>query len=174
MNTDTRPLVITSGACEPFHYGHFLYLRAACEIGDVVHVLNSDSWLEREKHRKPIIMREDERAAMISGFVGVENVIVWDGGCPDIGGAIRWIRSQWSRQRIVFAKGGDRHVGNLPGPECAACAELNIEIISGVGGTHKENNSSTLYEEVTRDRHRQVKIIDEARRITAALAAVLR
>jgi hypothetical protein len=44
----------------------------------------------------------------------------------------------------VFAKGGDRHAGNIPTPEVFVCNEIGCEIVNDIGFGGKVQSSSEL------------------------------
>lgn len=128
-------VVVTSGACDPFHPGHASYIAEAAKLGGRhIHVLNADSWLQREKGREPILSQE-ERAVVIGSIAGVDEVMTWDDGTRSIAGAIREIRRRWPKARMTLAKGGDRRpdVNPIPEEEVDACRECDVRTAWDVG-----------------------------------------
>ena len=48
----------------------------------------------------------------------------------------------------IFAKGGDRHKGNIPTPEVLVCEEIGCKIVNDVGHGGKVQSSSDLVKKV--------------------------
>ena len=44
----------------------------------------------------------------------------------------------------IFAKGGDRHTGNIPSPEVLVCNKIGCKIVNDVGHGGKVQSSSEL------------------------------
>ena len=132
-----RKLIAVSGGFDPIHKGHIRMIREAAKLGDVVVILNSDSWLENKKGYK--FMNFEERsyiAGSIKGVVLTTGVNDSDGTVCE---ALRRIRPD------AFANGGDRYEKNTP--EMSVCEELGIEMLWNIGG-EKEQSSSTLVNNV--------------------------
>ncbi|KKR45752.1 MAG: Glycerol-3-phosphate cytidylyltransferase [Parcubacteria group bacterium GW2011_GWC1_40_13] len=111
-------VVAVSGGFDPIHIGHVRMIREAKKLGDkLVVIMNNDNWL---KHKKGYaFMSENERKEILEAIKGVDEVR------PDI-----------------FAKGGDRHIGNIP--EVAVCEEIGCKIVSDIGDGGKVQSSSWL------------------------------
>ena len=58
--------IALSGGFDPVHVGHVRMIQAAAEIGDVIVIANSDSWLQRKKGY--IFMPWSERAEILSAI----------------------------------------------------------------------------------------------------------
>lgn len=71
--------VYTGGTFDLPHAGHVRFLQQCAELGEVVVSLNSDDFVAAYKGRPPV-MSFDERAAVISHFVSVADVILNSGG----------------------------------------------------------------------------------------------
>ncbi len=136
-----KKLVMVSGGFDPVHIGHVRLFKEARKLGDkLVVLLNNDNWLIYKKGF--VFMPEHERKEVIEAFEGVDEVIVSSHkkNTKDISISkeIRAIRPH------VFAKGGDRHVGNIPTPEVLVCREIGCVIVNDVGFGGKVQSSSEL------------------------------
>jgi cytidyltransferase-like protein len=136
-------IVLITGGFDPVHSGHIDYIRAAKQLGHRLIVgINSDAWLERKKGRAFMPLRE--RGTIVSNIVGVDQVIVFDDSDNSASDAIRQVREQFPKDRIVFANGGDRTADNIPE---MSINDDNLEFQFGVGGEFKRNSSSWILEE---------------------------
>ena len=87
-------------------------------------------------------MPQHERKEIIEAFHAVDRVILSSHkkNTKDISITedIRLLRPH------IFAKGGDRNVGNIPSPEVLVCQEIGCKIINDVGWGGKVQSSSDL------------------------------
>ncbi len=117
--------VAVSGGFDPIHIGHVRYIREAAELGDLVVIVNGDSFLMRKKGF--VFMPALERAEIIKSIVGVKEVFIFDSDTDDVCSALAIVKAD------VFAKGGDR-----TGPENIAewkwCQENGVQIVVDIGG----------------------------------------
>jgi cytidyltransferase-like protein len=81
--------IYTGGTFDLPHAGHVAFLRRCAELGEVTVALNTDAFIARYKGRPPV-MSYEERAAVISEFQSVSEVI------PNIGGT----DSRWSIMQV--------------------------------------------------------------------------
>lgn len=123
-HTINRPVIAVSGGFDPIHVGHIRYIKEAALRGDVVVILNSDSWLNRKKGYA--FMPWDQRAEILREIKGVKDVVM---AKDDDGTVCETLKNLLPR---FFAKGGDRTKDNTP--EKRICKSLGIEIIWGCGG----------------------------------------
>lgn len=138
-----KRIVLVTGGFDPLHSGHIAYFKAAKELGDILVVgANSDEWLCRKKGQA--FMSWSERAEIISNITGVDRVINFDDSDDSANGAILKVRNIFPNDRIIFANGGDRTIGNIPEMDII---DENIEFIFGVGGNDKKNSSSWILQE---------------------------
>lgn len=126
-------IVAVSGGFDPIHVGHIRYIRESARWGDVVVILNSDSWLIRKKGYA--FMPWEQRAEIIREIRGVRDVIMATDSDNTVCKSLRSLYPDY------FAKGGDRTRANTP--EQALCKELNIEILWNMGG-EKATSSQEL------------------------------
>lgn len=134
-------VVAVSGGFDPVHIGHVRMFQEAKKLGDeLVVLLNNDNWLKLKKGY--VFMPEHERKEIIEAFEAVDRVIISSHkkNTKDISisNDLRSIRPH------IFAKGGDRHSGNIPTPEVLVCQEISCEIVNDVGFGGKVQSSSLL------------------------------
>lgn len=132
-------IVAVSGGFDPIHIGHIRYIQAAAKIagenGVLVVIANKDSWLRRKKGFA--FMGESERMEILASINGVDYVIPWDDGTPNVAECLRVLKPH------VFANGGDRNsIENVP--EYPVCQEINCAMIFGVGGGKIQSSSDLL------------------------------
>jgi len=126
-------VVAASGGMDPLHFGHVQYLNLARSLGDkLVVIVNSDEFLIRKKGYA--FMPLEERMGILSALRCVDEVVACIDQDQSVCETLRMLKPN------VFAKGGDRNVGNIP--EAAVCKELGIEIVDGLGA--KIQSSSEL------------------------------
>jgi D-beta-D-heptose 7-phosphate kinase/D-beta-D-heptose 1-phosphate adenosyltransferase len=137
-----RNIVIVSGGMDPIHKGHAQYIEAASSYGDVVVLLNSDAWLVRKKGYA--FMCWDERKFLLERLRGVWRVDDVDDTDGSVKEGILNIHKEFKGDSytILFAKGGDRILGNTP--EVALCNELGIQIIWNCGGGKVQSSSELV------------------------------
>mgnify|MGYP001591670219 CR=1 FL=1 len=131
--------VAVSGGFDPIHIGHVRMIQEAKKLGDkLVVIMNNDNWLRHKKGYA--FMSEMERKEILESIKGVDEVFVTEHeeGTLDISicDALRKVKPD------IFAKGGDRHVGNIP--EVAVCEEIGCKIVSDIGDGGKVQSSSWL------------------------------
>lgn len=132
---------IVSGGFDPLHEGHIEMIKAAAKASDGVIVLaNSDEWLRRKKGKNFHSMKT--RKSILENLKGVIDVLEFDDSDNSASDGIRKVRIKYPKVHLVFANGGDRKKDNIP--ECPACAECNVDLAFGVGGTNKANSSSWI------------------------------
>jgi D-beta-D-heptose 7-phosphate kinase/D-beta-D-heptose 1-phosphate adenosyltransferase len=127
------------------HIGHVRLFNEAKKLGDeLVVVINNDNWLKLKKGY--VFMKERERKEIIEAFHSVDRVILshHKKNTKDISISedIRLLRPH------IFAKGGDRHKGNIPTPEVLVCEEIGCRIVNDVGFGGKVQSSSELVKKV--------------------------
>lgn len=136
----TQKIVICTGGFDPLHSGHIAYLKAARALGDMLLVgVNSDSWLERKKHRA--FMDHRERMLVVSELSCVDAVYHFDDRDNSARRFIEYIRKQYPDAQIIFANGGDRTPDNIPEMDIV---DPNLMFAFGVGGKDKINSSSDI------------------------------
>ncbi len=132
-----KKIVAVSGGFDPIHKGHIKMIREASLLGDVVVILNSDSWLVKKKGYN--FMSFDERTYIAGSIKGVIMTTGVDDSDGTVCEALRRVKPD------IFANGGDRIVSNTP--EMDMCNEIGIQMVWNVGGG-KEQSSSSLINKV--------------------------
>ncbi len=126
-------IVAASGYFDPLHLGHLEYLELAKELGDkLVVIVNNDKQAVLKKG-KPF-MPEAERLRIVEALKCVDEVFLSVDTDSSVRESLRAVKPS------IFAKGGDRHAGEIP--ETPICNELGIEIRDGLGA--KIQSSSDL------------------------------
>ena len=134
-------VVAVSGGFDPVHIGHVRMFNEAKKLGHkLVVILNNDNWLMLKKGY--VFMPEAERKEIIESFAAVDEVVLssHEKNTKDISicGDLRKVRPH------IFAKGGDRHSGNIP--EGPVCEEIGCLIVNDIGHGGKVQSSSWLVE----------------------------
>ncbi len=135
MNMVDKATIAVSGGFDPIHKGHIRMLKDACSYGDLIIILNGDSWLERKKG-KPF-MSADERKEILESIRYVHRVYIHNSKLDDVSDALKLLRPTY------FANGGDRNEENTP--ESSVCRDLGIVELYNIGG-EKVQSSSWLLE----------------------------
>ncbi len=83
LKQEGKKVVFTNGCFDILHSGHVDYLAKAKALGDVLVVaLNSDASVRRIKGEKRPIIKEDERAFIVSNLKAVDFVTFFDEDTP--------------------------------------------------------------------------------------------
>jgi D-beta-D-heptose 7-phosphate kinase/D-beta-D-heptose 1-phosphate adenosyltransferase len=132
-------IVAVSGGFDPVHKGHVRMFNEAKRLGDkLIVILNNDNWLRLKKGY--VFMDQEERKEIIESFRAVDEVIMsfHEENTKDISicEELKKIRPN------IFAKGGDRHSGNIP--ETPVCEEIGCLIVNEIGHGGKVQSSSWL------------------------------
>ena len=146
-NTKQKKIVVVSGGFDPVHIGHIRMFQEAKKLGDkLIVILNNDNWLKLKKGY--VFMPERERKEILEAFEMIDQVILSSHkkNTKDISISkeLQAIRPH------IFAKGGDRHSGNIPTPEVAVCNEIGCVIVNDVGFGGKVQSSSELVKKYSR------------------------
>lgn len=137
--SNKKIVVVVSGGFDPVHIGHVRMFNEAKKLGHkLVVILNNDNWLKLKKGY--VFMTEIERKEIIESFAAVDEVVISSHkeNTTDISicNDLRKVRPH------IFAKGGDRHSGNIP--ETPVCEEIGCKIVNDVGRGGKVQSSSWL------------------------------
>jgi len=136
--------IITSGYFNPLHTGHISYLNEAKKLGDrLIVIVNNDEQVKL-KGSKPF-MEEQDRLNIIENLKSVDIAIVSKSEDKSVCEDLRRIRLFFPFDELIFAKGGDRTIDNIP--EVDTCKDNNIQMIFGVG-CEKTTSSSDILKKV--------------------------
>jgi D-beta-D-heptose 7-phosphate kinase/D-beta-D-heptose 1-phosphate adenosyltransferase len=133
-----KSVVVVSGGFDPLHIGHLRYIERAYDLAAIlIAIVNGDGFLQRKRKTHGAYQNEDDRAAIIHALGVVDHVLIYDDGSQFVANALKEIKPN------IFANGGDRSKpGQMPECETSVCKELGIEVVGGVGGSHKADSSS--------------------------------
>ena len=93
-------VVATGGCFDLLHAGHIATLEAARRLGDCLVVcLNSDASVTALKGPERPVVRQEDRARLLSALSAVDAVVVFEESTPDA--VLSWLRPD------VWVKGGD-------------------------------------------------------------------
>ncbi len=131
-----KPKVAVSGYFDPLHVGHIEYFKLAKKIagkkGVLIVILNNDQQTYKKKNR--IFMPLEERKKLIEAIKYVDEVYVSIDTDESVCKSLQAIMPN------IFAKGGDRFIGEIP--ETKTCKKLGIKMIDRLG--KKIQSSSDL------------------------------
>lgn len=132
-------IVITSGYFDPLHVGHVEYLELAKKLGDkLIVIVNNDAQAVMKKGKS--FMPLNERIKIIEALKPVDEIFESIDMDRSVCKSIEFLSKRFKGSEIIFAKGGDRTIGEIP--ETGICRENGIEIIDGLG--KKIQSSSEL------------------------------
>lgn len=126
LKLEGKKVVFTNGVFDLIHSGHVDYLSKAKKLGDVLIVgLNSDDSVKRIKGDKRPILKQEERAFIISNLKPVDHVIFFNEDTPEklISEIIPDILvkgADWSVEKIVGKEIVEKNGGKV----------LNIEFVN--------------------------------------------
>ena len=124
MNTKTKKIVVASGYFNPIHVGHIEYLEKAKELGDTLVVIVNNDAQVKIKGAVPF-QTEQDRLRIVQSLKVVDQAIL----SIDTDGSV--CRSLVFLKPDIFAKGGDRHSGEIP--EKVVCDAHGIAIVDSLG-----------------------------------------
>lgn len=114
------------------HIGHIRQFKSAKKLGDRLYViLNSDRFLKNKKGF--IFMPFKERKEILESIKYIDKVI----SCTDKDQSV--CKTLAKLKPNIFAKGGDRTLGNIP--EADVCRKYKIKMVFNVGGGKIQSSS---------------------------------
>ena len=123
MFNNGQDSIMVSGGFDPLHIGHVQMIMEASRWGDVIVVLNSDEWVQRNKGF--VSMPWKERATILYALKGVVLISGVDDKDDTVVEAIRRLMPTY------FANGGVRSPINTP--ETSACDALGVRLLWNMG-----------------------------------------
>ena len=134
--------VIASGYFNPIHKGHIEYLEKAKELGDYLFVIVNNDLQAEIKRGVPSFMNEEDRLSIVNALKFVDGSMIAsdkdESVIKSITEAFKVLVKEEGATEVIFAKGGDRFVDEIP--ESTICRKLDIDIVDGLG--EKIRNSS--------------------------------
>jgi cytidyltransferase-like protein len=136
--------VCVSGYFNPLHVGHLEYFELSKRLGDHLTVIvNTDRQAIMKSGKS--FMKEEDRLRIVAALEVVDEAILAIDEDGSVCATLAMIKPD------IFAKGGDRTVGEVP--ETKTCEELGIEIVDGQG--EKIRSSSDFISSVKGDEGEQ-------------------
>ena len=133
-------VVIVSGYFDPLHVGHLEYLRMASQLGDTLLVIvNNDEQAKLKKGES--FMNEKDRMEIIYALECVDEVLISCDSDESVCKSIELAAQFKPMADLIFAKGGDRHFGEVP--EVEICEKLGIEMIGNLGEKIRSSSEYT-------------------------------
>ncbi|KKS34112.1 MAG: Glycerol-3-phosphate cytidylyltransferase [Parcubacteria group bacterium GW2011_GWC2_42_12] len=127
--------VAVSGYFNPLHVGHLEMMEKAKKLGDRLVVIVNNDYQVKLKGSVPFLNQID-RMKIVSAIKWVDEVFL------SIDRDASVCRSLDRIKPDIFAKGGDRNVGNIP--EVAVCRRRHIKIIDKGMGKKIRSSSSLI------------------------------
>ncbi|MDH3268174.1 MAG: D-glycero-beta-D-manno-heptose 1-phosphate adenylyltransferase [Ignavibacteria bacterium] len=126
LKAEGKKVVFTNGVFDLIHSGHVDYLSKAKKLGDILIIgLNSDDSVKRIKGDKRPILKQEERAFILSNLKPVDYVILFDEDTPqklisEIIPDILVKGGDWSVEKIVGKEVVEKNGGKV----------INIEFVN--------------------------------------------
>jgi cytidyltransferase-like protein len=135
---------ITSMYANPIHPGHIECLRLSKELCDELWVIINNDKQAELKRGVPSFQDEQYRKEVVGAIKYVDHVFIStdsDGSvCKTLNNLFLAIKNIDSDAEVIFTKGGDRFVDNIPEKEI--CDSLGIKIVDSLGD--KTHHSSQI------------------------------
>ena len=124
--------VAISGYFNPLHVGHLEMIKKSRKLGDhLVAIVNNDKQVKL-KGRVPF-MKQADRMKIVKSLGDIDEVFLSIDKDKSVCASLAKLKPN------IFAKGGDRNIGNIP--EVAVCRKYGIKIVDGLG---KKIRSSSI------------------------------
>ena len=139
LKSDGKKVVFTNGVFDLIHAGHVDYLVKAKQLGDVlILALNTDSSVKRIKGNKRPILKQDERAFIVSNLKPVDYVTFFEDDTPakiisDLIPDVLVKGADWAMDKIV-----GREIVEANGGEVKTIEFVNQQSTSNVINIIKE------------------------------------
>jgi D-beta-D-heptose 7-phosphate kinase/D-beta-D-heptose 1-phosphate adenosyltransferase len=139
LKSDGKKVVFTNGVFDLIHAGHVDYLLKAKQLGDVlILALNTDSSVKRIKGNKRPILKQDERAFIVSNLKPVDYVTFFEDDTPaeiisDLIPDVLVKGADWAMDKIV-----GREIVEANGGEVKTIEFVNQQSTSNVINIIKE------------------------------------
>lgn len=141
MTENKKTIVINSGYFDPLHVGHIECMELSKQLGDkLVIILNNDE--QRKLKRGFVFMPQEEKKKILEALKLVDEVFISIDKDESICKSIKVIAEKYAGHKIIFAKGGDRFIYEIP--ETKLCKEIGIKVVDCLG--KKIQSSSELIE----------------------------
>lgn len=132
-------VVIVSGYFDPLHVGHIECMNLAKRLGNrLIILLNNNKQTEMKKGK--YFMPAEERKKILEELRCVDEVFESIDEDKSVCKSIKAIAEKYLGHKVIFAKGGDRFIYEIP--ETKLCREIGVEVVDGLG--EKIQSSSEL------------------------------
>ncbi len=139
LGPEKKKIIFTNGCFDLLHVGHIKYLQKARELGDFLIVaINSDDSVKRLKGDKRPLIREDERAMILSALECVDHVLIFKEDTPL--SILKRIRPD------ILVKGGDYTKDQVIGRELVEGYGGRVELISYIDNRSSSNLINQILE----------------------------
>ena len=123
-------VVVVSGYFDPIHVGHLEMLKLAKQLGDeLVVIVNNDKQAKLKKGKS--FMSQEDRLKIVKAIRYVDSAFISVDEDKTVCGSLQKVRRNYKEYDIIFANGGDRHIGDIP--ESKVCKKANIKMVDGLG-----------------------------------------
>lgn len=139
LKKENKKIVFTNGCFDIIHSGHIDYLSKAKNLGDILIVgVNSDVSIRKIKGEKRPIVKEKDRAFILSNLIPVDYVILFDENTP----------AELINKIIpdILVKGADWAVENIIGREVVEKNGGEVKTITFVNDTSTSKIINTILE----------------------------
>lgn len=137
-----KKIVVISGYFNPLHGGHLSNMKEAKKLGDELWVIvNNDK--QQMLKKGMIVLDENERMEIVKELRCVDKVILSIDKDESQGQTLNYIFENNKDCNLIFAKGGDRNIDNIPESEREACKKYGVKVVSNVG-IDKVNSSTRI------------------------------
>ena len=117
LKKENKKVVFTNGCFDILHRGHITYLQEAAQLGDHLIIgLNSDASVRRLKGETRPIVREEDRAALLSALRCIDGVVLFEEDTP--AELLAYLRPN------TLVKGGDYKIEDIIGRESVDHVEV--------------------------------------------------
>jgi len=146
MRMQGKKLVFTNGCFDILHVGHVRYLNQARALGDALVVaINSDRSVRENKGESRPLVREAERAEILSALACVDYVIIFDEATPQavidaivpdvlVKGADWGLSEIVGRETVEKAGGVVRNIALVPGRSTSSIVARVLERADSLRG----------------------------------------
>ena len=133
-------IIINSGYFDPLHIGHLECMELSKKLGNkLVIILNNDDQCIMKKGKA--FMPQEEKKKILESLKYVDEVFISTDKDASICESIKVIAKKYNGENIIFAKGGDRFVYEIP--ETKLCRKLGIKVMDGLGKKIKSSSELT-------------------------------
>jgi cytidyltransferase-like protein len=162
MTHSPDTIVITCGYFNPIHPGHIECFKLAKELGDELWVIVNNDLQAQLKRNTPSFQDEAFRMNVVESIRYVDKTILSidtdESVVRSLEQTIEEIRDMYPDANIIFAKGGDRFVGNIPEKEI--CSRLGVRVVDGLGAkTHSSRDYISFKQKVTTRTDKETEVV---------------